>query len=79
MSRVTRQLRRLYDPLALCVGLRKLGYTVEGCDHTFRGVQAVLQRAAPDVDAAAYVAALEAGGAHCDCEVMLNLCPDTGA
>jgi hypothetical protein len=74
-----KRLARLYDPLALCYGLRKLGYTVAGCEHTFQGVRAVLQRAAPDVDAAAYVAALEDLGAHCDCEVMLNICPETGA
>lgn len=79
MNRTLRRLGKVYDPLALCVGFRKLGFKPETCDHTFKGVRAVLARAAPDVDADAYIKLLEEAGQHCDCEVMYNICPDTGA
>jgi hypothetical protein len=76
MPNQLKQLAKLYDPLALRYAMQKLGYTVAGCDHTFQGVRAVWRRAAPDVDAQAHVTALDALAVHCDCEVMLNICPE---
>ena len=58
MRKTLRQLGKVYDPLALCVGYRKLGVKAEACDHTFKHTRAVLCRFAPDVDADAYIALL---------------------
>jgi hypothetical protein len=72
-------LRRIYDPAALCRGLaRVLVEQGQACDHTFRFTRAYFARYAPDVNVESYIAALEAAGAHCDCEVGNNLCAEMG-
>ncbi len=75
-----KRLARMLDPLALCYGLGQASdYGRRPCDHTFTRTRALLADYAPDVDPAAYIAELAALGAHCDCEVGLNICPETGA
>jgi hypothetical protein len=74
-----RDLRRVYDPAALCRGLaRVLVEQGAPCDHTFRYSRAYFAHYAPDIDADAYLARLDAAGLHCDCEVGFNLCADLG-
>ncbi len=70
-----KQLRRMYDPLALCYGLsRDMHDDGQVCDHTYRLTRAYFTRYAPDVEVDRYIALLDELGGHCDCEVGLNVC-----
>lgn len=74
--RVLRHLRALYDPQALCFGLQKiLLEQQQPCAHDFTHTRALFARYAPDIDVPAYLALLGDLGAHCDCEVIQNVCP----
>lgn len=76
---VTR-LNQLCDTLALCRYLgKKLNYGTEGCDNTFRYTLTFLSTYSPDVDAGEVLALLESLGAHCDCEIGLNVCAEMNA
>jgi hypothetical protein len=69
------QLNQLCDTLAMCRYLgKKLGYSTAGCDNTFRYTRAYLATYSPDVNAEEVLALLQRLGAHCDCEVGLNVC-----
>ena len=75
-----RALARLVDPLGLCTFLgKKLQYSKANCDDTFRYTRECLAQYAPDSDPEQVIALLQEMGAHCDCEVGFNICPDTGA
>jgi hypothetical protein len=70
-----RHLRVLYDPVALCYGLKRILLDQgQSCDHTFRHTRAIFAQYAPDVDVDAYIALLQEMGAQCDCEVGNNIC-----
>lgn len=70
----------MYDPRALCRGLvRILEEQEQACAHDFTHTRALFAHYAPDVDVAAYIALLEELGAHCDCEVTLNICTQRAA
>jgi len=70
-----KQLRRLYDPLALCSALaRALIDQGRPCDHSYQHTRAFFARYAPDVDVDRYIALLADLGGHCDCEIGLNVC-----
>ena len=74
--RALRPLARLYDPQALCFGLQRiLLEQQQPCAHDFAHTRAIFAQYAPDVDVPQYLAKLEALGAHCDCEVLHNICP----
>ncbi len=80
---MTGQLTRLHelcDTLALCRYLgKKLNYSTEGCDNTFRCTRTYLSIYSPDVDPDEVQELLRGLGASCDCEVGLNVCPEINA
>lgn len=67
------RLRKLYDPLALCYGLTKQ-LARQPCVHDFTQTRALLAHYAPQVDADALIALVQEMGAHCDCEILNNVC-----
>jgi hypothetical protein len=74
-----KKLAALYDPAAICYGLAEvLIEQQQPCKHDYSIVRSQLAEYAPDVDADAVVAELEALGYHCDCEVGYNLCAELG-
>ena len=71
------RLARIVDPLALCYRVgKRLGYSTDNCDHTFRHARSFLapyaQLAGQGVDDVLDL--LRAMGATCDCEIGLNIC-----
>lgn len=70
-----KELRRLYDPLALCYGLSQaMPNGPAECDHTYRHTRALFAEYAPDVNQDRYIELLAVLGGHCDCEIGLNVC-----
>jgi hypothetical protein len=71
------RLRRIVDPLGLCryVG-KRLNYSTENCDHTFKHTSVFLapyaRRAGLELETVLDL--LRAMGATCDCELGLNIC-----
>ena len=70
-----KEIRRMYDPLALCYGLSEdMPDGPAQCDSTYRYTRAFFAEYAPDVDVDRYLALLAVLGGHCDCEIGLNVC-----
>jgi hypothetical protein len=70
-------LARIVDPLALCARVgRRLGYNPDNCDNTSRHARAFLApyAAHAGADVEDVLELLRRLGAHCECEIGLNIC-----